>query len=320
MVISRVPLRISFVGGGSDLPGAGSPAPGLTISTAIDQYVYVMAKWRNDGRVIMNWREKETVALSSELQHELAREALQMLGIHQGIEISTFADVPGVGSGLGSSAATTVAIVQAASALTGIWLGPERLARAAVEVELERLGRKGGSQDQWISALGGLCRLRHEDGRCVEWTRHGLSPANLGLLERHFALFSPPDHDPGRNADDILDTKDPDDTSFRKCCADLVGQFEQALTEDDWPSLGNLLGQHDKLKRGTFGGYYPESGPELDKLDVFWKVCGAGASGHLLVAVKPETRAQTVQAVEEIWGRELPWSISDEGAQVIHAS
>lgn len=319
IVMSRVPLRISFVGGGSDLPGKSENLTGETYSAAIDQYVYVMAKWRNDDRVIMNWREKEDVPTASDLNHDLAREALKMLGVGQGIEIATFADVPGVGSGLGSSAATTVAIVQAVSSLTGINLDSERLARAAVEIELVRLGREGGSQDQWTSAIGGVCRLSHTDGRCTGVEHVCCSRTTRGLLKNHFALFSPPRGHPGRNADDVLATKIENDQNFRKVCRNLVDKFSSAVQEDDWKECGNLLGQHNALKRSAFGGYYPAEGSELIELGVDWKLCGAGASGHLLVAVTPETRSEIVAAVEGIWGKELPWSVSDRGAEVVYA-
>jgi len=316
IVISRAPLRISFVGGGSDLP----PGEGATVSCAINKYVYVVAKWRNDERVIMNWRDKENVKNVHALQHELAREVLLYFGVHQGIEISTFADVPGVGSGLGSSAATTVALVQSVAALTGLWLDVHRLARMAVHIELERLKRRGGSQDQWISAIGGLYLLLHKNGRCIDQTHLGLSPSHLALLERHFALFSPPDTDVGRKADTVLGSKDDNDESFRKCCEKVVDAFGSALKSDDWYECGNQVSQHDKLKRSIFGEYYPRSGPELDKLGVHWKLCGAGGTGHVLVAVRPETRRKTVRSIEKIWGRELPWKISEAGAVIIHAS
>jgi len=315
MVISRAPLRISFVGGGSDLP----PGTGRTFSAAIDKYVYVMAKWRNDDRVIMNWREKETVSLAAELQHQLAREALQMLGVHRGIEIATFADVPGVGSGLGSSAATTIAIVQAVSALTGVWLTPSSLARAAVEVELERLKRKGGSQDQWICALGGIQMLDHSHGRCVAQKSVQVSQSQSALLPRNFVLFSPPENDSGRDADKILSTKK-DGESFYTCCCMLVDRFHDAFLSENWKDCVSLVGEHDTLKRCTFGGYTPEKVGELDSVAPHrWKICGAGRSGHLLVGVRPEFREKVIVDVEGVWGRELPWSVSLDGATVIHA-
>ena len=317
IVIAKAPLRISFVGGGSDLP----PGKGATISTAIDKFVYVAAKWRNDSKVIMNWREREEVACASDLNHDLARESLLMLGVNNGIEITTFADVPGVGSGLGSSAATTVAIIQAVAGLTGIWLDAQMLAKSAVNVELKRLFRTGGSQDQWISALGGICRVSHNDGDCISFSKIELSSVSQSLLGRHFALFSPPEDHIGRDSNSVLKTMtDGGSHDFRYSCHKLVGEFSQSLSIGDFESCGDLVANHDKLKRSTFSNYFPAAGAALDELGIKWKICGAGYTGHLLVAVTPESREVVIDSVEQVWGKELPWKVCQSGSEVIYAS
>lgn len=322
IVIARAPLRISFVGGGSDLPGGA----GSTVSTAINQYVYVVAKWRQDRRFILHWKEREDVGKVSELRHDLAREVLLELGIHEdaengGLELLTFADVPGVGSGLGSSAATTCALLRAVWGLQGISPNDEQVAEMACRIELERLARKGGRQDQYASALGGVLRIDYEDGRVAQWRQVGLSGASRRFLAEHFALFSPGDG-AGRNADSVLSGFD-NSEAFRKSCIALCDTFEAAICREDWALLGNLVGQHHALKISSFNGDTPYMSRSVHEgiagVARFFKLCGAGSTGHLLVATEPRERFWLSDAMSAKWGRRLEWLPEPHGAEVIYA-
>ena len=113
MIIVRTPLRISFVGGGSDLKNFYSQADGKVICTAIDKFVYAIVKERFDDLIYINYSKKETVQHVDEIRHDLVREAMKMTGVESGIEITTLADIPSSGSGLGSSSSITVALLHA---------------------------------------------------------------------------------------------------------------------------------------------------------------------------------------------------------------
>ena len=112
MIISQTPLRVSFLGGGTDFPAyyaaPGNPRGGAVTGVAIDKSVYVIVKQRFDDRIYLNYSRKEIVDTVDELQHGLAREAMRLTGVTNGVEITTLADVPSEGSGLGSSSAITV--------------------------------------------------------------------------------------------------------------------------------------------------------------------------------------------------------------------
>ncbi len=320
LAISRAPLRISFVGGGSDLPGGR----GATVSSAIDKHVYVMAKWRYDDLVILNWQEKETVEDVKALKHELVRGALLVLGVRRGIEISTFADVPGVGSGLGSSAATTVAALQAVAALKGIGLPPLRLAEMASEIELVRLQKEGGRQDQYISAFGGMRSMDHQDSEVTKNELVEFGESSKLLLREGMILFrqSPGE---GRSANQILGTFN-NSLEFREACLQLRKDFLHFLPRLDFGTLGKLIFDHHTAKCKAF------SRPDIDlcymgtdvqhNLDIggfHYKLCGAGGNGHLLVCTEPERREQAVEHFTAWWGPELPFEFVDYGARIIHS-
>ncbi|MBU0691064.1 GHMP kinase, partial [bacterium] len=113
MVITQTPLRLSFAGGGSDLADFYKDGAGKVISTAIDKYIFVIIKERFDDKIVLNYSRNETVAAVEEIQHELIRESMKLTGLKKGVEISTLADIPSEGSGLGSSSSLVVGLLNA---------------------------------------------------------------------------------------------------------------------------------------------------------------------------------------------------------------
>src|SRR5436305_3358237 len=138
MIISQTPLRIGLVGGGTDLPGYYGEHVGRVLNAAIDKYVYVVVKQRFDDDIYVNYSTKEIVGRVEDLQHELVREALHMAGVRGGIEITTLADIPSAGSGLGSSSSVTVGLLNALFAYQGKQLSAGELAERACTIEIDR--------------------------------------------------------------------------------------------------------------------------------------------------------------------------------------
>src|SRR6476646_6290225 len=165
MIISQTPLRIGLLGGGTDLPGYYREHGGRVLNCAIDKYVYVIVKQRFDNAIYVNYSKKEIVSRVDDLEHELVREAMHMAGVVNGVEITTLADIPsGGGSGLGSSSAVTVGLLQALFAYRGRQVTAEELADRACAIEIERCGKPIGKQDQYIAALGGIRDLHFGPG------------------------------------------------------------------------------------------------------------------------------------------------------------
>jgi D-glycero-alpha-D-manno-heptose-7-phosphate kinase len=119
MIITQTPLRISFAGGGTDLPGFYEQHGGAVCSSAIDKFVYCIVKERFDDKIYVNWSKKEIVDSIDAIEHDLVREALRKVGVTKGIEISFLSDIPSEGSGLGSSSTVTVSVLHALYAYLG---------------------------------------------------------------------------------------------------------------------------------------------------------------------------------------------------------
>ena len=156
MIITQTPLRVSFAGGGTDFPDYYKNQGGLVLSSTIDKYIYVMVKKRFDDKIVAHYSKLERVDSPDELKHDLIREALKLVGIDKGIEISTTADIPSTGSGLGSSSSVTVGVLHALHAYKGDLPTKEQLAQEACNIEIDILERPIGKQDQYAAVFGGL--------------------------------------------------------------------------------------------------------------------------------------------------------------------
>ena len=168
MIITQTPLRIGLLGGGTDLPGYYREHGGRVLNCAIDKYIYVIVKQRFDDDIYINYSKKEIVSSVADIEHELVREAMLMTGVDHGVEITTLADIPSAGSGLGSSSAGDRRVAaRAVRVHRASRSPPSELAREACAIEIERCGKPIGKQDQYIAAFGGIRDLHFGPGE--EW-------------------------------------------------------------------------------------------------------------------------------------------------------
>ena len=147
MIITRTPFRISFVGGGTDLPDFYCHEPGAVVSATINKYMYIVVNKRFDDTIRVGYSKTEIVKVVEEIQHPVVREALKLAGIDGGIEIVSIADIPS-GTGLGSSSSFTVGLLNALYAYRGVLKSAEDLAKAACRIEIDILGEPIGKQDR----------------------------------------------------------------------------------------------------------------------------------------------------------------------------
>lgn len=160
MILAKAPLRVSFFGGGSDIPTHFATWGGCTISTAIDKYVYVAVMHTPHNHIKVSYSKQECVERVDDVQNEIVRNALKFFGIKSNIEITSFADIPTIGNGLGGSSAFTCALVKALSAYLGYeYMNPYGIAKTACHIEIDLCGWKIGMQDQFASAFGGMNRI-----------------------------------------------------------------------------------------------------------------------------------------------------------------
>ncbi len=157
MILAKAPLRVSFFGGGSDIPTHFAKWGGATISTTIDKYVYVAVMYTPHDHIKISYSKQECVTDVEDIQNEIVRNALKFFGIKSNIEITSFADIPTIGNGLGGSSAFTCALIKTLSAYLGYeYVNPYLIAKTACHIEIDLCGWKIGMQDQFASAFGGM--------------------------------------------------------------------------------------------------------------------------------------------------------------------
>lgn len=320
MIITQTPLRIGLVGGGTDLPEYYREHGGRVLNCAIDKYVYVIVKQRFDDDIYVNYSKKEIVSRVEDLEHDLVREAMQMTGVKRGVEITTLADIPSAGSGLGSSSAVTVGLLHALFAYQGRQVSGEELAERACTIEIERCGKPIGKQDQYIAALGGIRDIRLGPGDPVLAEELGLSTAARRALQQQIMLFYT---GVTRNADSILreqSAKVADTRAELDRMRDLAGVAVDRLRCGDIAAVGAALREGWEAKRKLAPGV------SNDQIDVAIaraveaeasgaKVTGAGGGGFLLVICPIERQGAVRQKLADM--RELPVKLDRLGSRVV---
>ena len=188
--MTRAPLRITFVGGGTDLPFYYEKRDyGAVVSSAINKYIYVTVNSKFDSNIRISYSKTEIVSSVDRIEHPTIRESLRLWGIENGIEILSISDILSRGTGLGSSSAFLVALLHALHSYKGEFVGAEELARKAERVEREILREEGGKQDQYIAAYGGtnLIKFRNDgSGEMVNAVSHD---SNLKRIEESLLLL-----------------------------------------------------------------------------------------------------------------------------------
>ena len=188
MIITRTPLRISFTGGGTDLPDYYLKNGGAVVNAGIDKYIYIAVNKKFDNKIRVSYSRTEIVDDVEELRHELVRECLKLLDVRGGIEIASIADIP-AGTGMGSSSSFTVGLLNALHVYNGYSPSSEELAQQACEVEIGVLGHPIGKQDQYAAAYGGMNYFRFEPDDTVKRERILLNDSAYRQLGKKLMLF-----------------------------------------------------------------------------------------------------------------------------------
>jgi D-glycero-alpha-D-manno-heptose-7-phosphate kinase len=321
VIITRTPLRISFAGGGTDLPSFYRDyGGGAVTSAAIDRYVHVLVNDKFDRSIRVAYSRTENVDHVDQLQHGLVREAMKVTGVTQSLEIHTIADIPGEGSGLGSSSSLTVGLLNALYAHQGVLRDPHQLAEEACRIEIERLHGTLGKQDQYIAALGGLQYLEFQADDSVRSNPIPLAESERASLSEHLSLYFT---GITRKAEGILkgqDARTPMNRESLTRLRALATEARDALVQKDWPQLGEVLDEGWRIKRGLTEGitssaideYYAQA-----KKAGAWggKITGAGGGGFLLVIHPPERSHQIAAALSPM--ERLPVRIQSEGSRIL---
>ena len=308
------------MGGGTDLKSFYHQEDGMVLSTAIDKYVYVIIKERFDDKIYINYSVKEIVDNVSQIKHQLVREAMKKVGIVKGVEITTLADIPSEGSGLGSSSTVTVGLLNALYNYAGKQVTLEQIAREACEIEIDICGKPIGKQDQYIAAYGGLNKIAFHPDESVTVDKVPLFNKDLILLGSRLLLFFT---NKTRKADTILKKQKKttgDKRAILRRMKDFVPKLESSLGRSKFTVLGKLLHENWLLKKSLVGSI---SNPEINKMyksamdagALGGKICGAGGGGFLLMYV-PKAKQDKVRKALSGY-RELHFMLDSFGSRII---
>jgi D-glycero-alpha-D-manno-heptose-7-phosphate kinase len=320
VIVTQTPLRVGLVGGGTDLPGYYREHGGRVLNAAIDKYIYVIVKQRFDDDIYVNYSQKEIVSRVEDIQHELVREAMYMTGVRSGVEITTLADIPSAGSGLGSSSAVTVGLLHALFAYRGRPVTAQDLAERACTIEIDRCRKPIGKQDQYAAAYGGICDLRFGPGDRVDIEQITLPPQMRRLMSNELLLFYT---GITRSANAILDEQSANTADRLPQLAqlrELAGEAADGLRAGDVEVVGVAMNKSWQAKRTLASGV---SNSQIDEAvegavaagAAGAKVTGAGGGGFLLVVCPLERQRAVRGALSHM--RELPIKIDPSGSRVV---
>lgn len=302
MIITRAPLRISFVGGGTDLADFYRQYPGRVISATIDKFTYVTINHiPHTKKIIVKYRDMETVDHPSELKHTRVKHALTDLGIDKDIEIGSFADISS-NAGLGSSSAFSTALVKGLHSFKGKNLTREEAAKEACRLEIDLLKEPIGKQDQYAAAYGGFNIFQFNPNDTVDVKPVYISHDNKINWQNHLMLFFT---GVTRAAGDILSQQKSNISNKMdtlKEMSDSVFEFENKLLAGDYKGLGDILDQAWRKKRSLASNISNSIFDQLYETGIkagAWggKILGAGGGGCMLFVASPEKQNEIRKAV-----------------------
>lgn len=308
MIISRTPLRISFAGGGTDMPAFYRRFGGAVINTSISRYVYVTVNPKFDNRIRVSYSKTEDVSTVGEIAHSIVRTVLQRLQIRGGVEITSIADIPSHGTGLGSSSAFCVGLLNVMHAYCGRHIDRHALADEACEVEIDILKEPIGKQDQYASALGGLNYMRFDSSGSVEVSPLTHMQPLLDEMQQSLILLYT---GIGRSAASILHAQQTNVANggrrleaLRRILT-LVEELRLEFEKGNVAALGEAMHEGWLLKRSLADGI---SSDEIDDWyrraraagAIGGKILGAGGGGFMLLFAPIDRHESIVRALPEL--------------------
>ena len=314
---------MSFVGGGSDLAVFYRKFGGAVVSTAINQFVYITVNKKFDEKIRVSYSKTEEARTVDRIKHPLVREAMKLLKIDGGLEITSVADIPGRGSGLGSSSSFTVGLLHALHAYAERYAGAEQLAQEACEIEIGRCGEPIGKQDQYAAAYGGLNFIQFHEDDSVSVEPILCQRETLRTIQDHILVFYT---GITRSASDVLKHQQSAVASekkkqavMRKMVA-LAEQMKSELQRNRAGAFGEIIHEGWLLKKSL------TSGISTDAIDGWYakarkagavggKLLGAGAGGFLMFYAPPEKHEAITQSLGKL--RRMDFKFEPQGSRIL---
>jgi D-glycero-alpha-D-manno-heptose-7-phosphate kinase len=308
MIISKTPMRLSFVGGGSDLPSYYREFGGAVLSTSIDKFVYLTVNKRFGPGFRVSYSKTEETESAAQIEHKIVRNTLLELGFNGGgriggVEITSVADIPSRGSGLGSSSAFTVGLLHALHAYLGRYRSKSDLASEACEIEIVRCGEPIGKQDQYASATGGMNIFTFNPDDSVTIEPVISKPEVINKIESELLMFHT---GVARSASNLLKVQSEEvsaDTNKQKTLGKmvrLVFNLRDGIASGDTAVIGDILHESWMMKKSLSGGV--STSLIDDAYDAArkagargGKLLGAGGGGFLVFSA-PRERHEAIVA------------------------
>jgi len=321
VIITRTPFRVSFAGGGSDLASYYQHEPGMVLSTAINKYMYIAVKEHFDPTFRVSYSRTEIVESVEQIEHPIVRACLTARGCQSGLEIVSMGDLP-ARTGVGSSSSFTVGLLHALYAMQGKVVSPEKLAREACCIEIEKLHEPIGKQDQYIAAYGGMQFIQFNADGSVLVDPVILSPEARKEFSRRLLIFFTGDT---RDARQVLAKQQAATGAkravLRRMC-EIAREMRDVLTSGrDLNVFGSLLHEGWQAKRSLTDAV---SNPRIDDLyarglsagALGGKLLGAGGGGFLLFFCETHHHERVRAELSEL--RELMFSLDPHGTRIVH--
>ena len=328
MIISKTPFRASFFGGGTDFAEYYENSKfgyGVVLSTAINMYTYMTVNQKFDDKIRVSYSKTEMVDSVDQIEHNIIREALKIVGIEKGIDIVYMADVPldSAGIGLASSSALAVGILNALYAYVGKFVSAEKLAREACQIEIELLKNPIGKQDQYAVAYGGLGHYQfNADGNTLV-NPVICKPDTKRKLEQNLMFFYT---GITRRAASVLGEQRQNIPKKRERLdrlVELTNEAKSAIQENDLDGLGKMFHEAWQIKRGlasnvsngTIDTMYERA---MNAGALGGKILGAGGGGFLMMYVPLDHQPAVKEALKD--NRLVNVKFEPQGSKILYVS
>jgi D-glycero-alpha-D-manno-heptose-7-phosphate kinase len=322
MIISRTPLRISFAGGGSDLPSFYTQEQGAVLSTTIDKYIYLaIHKYFYPDKIQLKYSKTELASAYSDIQHPIFRECLSEFNI-KGVDVNSIADIP-AGTGLGSSSSFTVGLLNVINAYRNHHVSQEYLASNACSIEIDRLKEPIGKQDQYAAAYGGLNFIRFNSDETVDVEKVLMESEIKRQFESNLIMIYTGDT---RSAGSFLrrqnkEMKREDKRTIQREMVHQAFELKEALQNNQINDFGRILHEGWLLKKSLTASISTSLVDEIYKkgLDagaLGGKLLGAGGGGFILFYCPSENLDKFKKKMAGY--RELEFKFDNTGSKIIY--
>ena len=324
IVTTKTPLRITFAGGGTDFPEYfNNYGNGATVSATINRYIYVTVAqnfYKDEIRISYSKTENALKSVN-QIEHPTVREAMRMLGIKSGIQVVSITEIPSGGTGLGSSSAFLVGLLNALHTWIGETVSPNQLAEEAVKIERNVLGEPGGWQDQYSAAFGGLNLFEFKKNNRVFVRKHLMTAEEAHDLEDRVLMFytGKERKSSSIHKTQIIQIKEKEN-HYEKMREFAMESFDYIL-KGEFQKLGEILDKNWQLKKQLSSGITDKKIDEWYNAAVHagaygGKLLGAGGGGFLMFLCDPDKKSDISRSLRTLMHEDL--KIEPFGSRIVY--